>query len=50
LKNRDNLKKTLSNFEVDVGDQISKLDGLNEAASRIYSESLEKSRVVKAME
>lgn len=49
-RNRDNLKNSKRSFEGDVGPQLAQLDGLNFAANRLYSASLDKSRVVKAME
>jgi len=49
-RNRNNLEASKRRFEGDVGPQLQKLDGLNYAANRLYSSSLDKSRVVKAME
>jgi len=49
-RNRNNLEASKSSFEGDVGPQLQRLDGLNYAASRLYSASLDKSKVVKAME
>jgi len=46
---RDNLIRTKSSFQGDVGSQLKQLDGLNVAAVRLYSESLDKSKVVRTM-
>lgn len=47
---RDSLKNARNQFAGDVGPQLQQLEGLNHAANRLYSESLDKSRLVKAME
>jgi len=49
-RNRDNLKNARNRFEGDVGPQLAQLDGLNVAANKLYSESLDKSKVVRVME
>lgn len=49
-RNRNALEASKRNFEGDVGPQLQQLDGLNYAATQLYSSSLDKSRVVKAME
>lgn len=49
-RNRDSLQSSKNSFEGDVGPQLAQLDGLNYAASRLYSASLDKSRVVRTME